>query len=154
MDADKKMNVWKLVIQALITILTAIGTILGVTSCMAVRVRRNELKREPCIGTFSALFLLSTKMRREEGETDARFSSFFPCFRLFRAFASEGRFPPASGWFRLTLRTDRARQAGRPSTWLRSGGKASRPCGKASVWGPTRCGKPLPCRDDGPHQSL
>lgn len=36
MDADKKMNVWKLVIQTLITILTAIGTTLGVTSCMAV----------------------------------------------------------------------------------------------------------------------
>ena len=31
---DKK-NVWRLVIQTLISILTAIGTTLGVTSCMA-----------------------------------------------------------------------------------------------------------------------
>ncbi len=35
METDKKLNVWKLVIQTLITILTAIGTTLGVTSCMA-----------------------------------------------------------------------------------------------------------------------
>lgn len=35
MDADKNMNVWKLVIQTLITILTAIGTTFGVTSYMA-----------------------------------------------------------------------------------------------------------------------
>lgn len=34
METDKKLNVWKLVIQTLITILTAIGTTLGVTSCM------------------------------------------------------------------------------------------------------------------------
>ncbi len=31
---DKK-NVWRLVIQTLISILTTIGTTLGVTSCMA-----------------------------------------------------------------------------------------------------------------------
>ena len=35
METDKKLNIWKLVIQTLITILTAIGTTLGVTSCMA-----------------------------------------------------------------------------------------------------------------------
>ncbi len=35
METDKKLNVWKLVIQALATILTAIGTTLSVTSCMA-----------------------------------------------------------------------------------------------------------------------
>lgn len=35
METNKKLNVWKLVIQALVTILTAIGTTLGVTSCMA-----------------------------------------------------------------------------------------------------------------------
>ena len=35
METDKKLTVWKLVIQTLITILTAIGTTLGVTSCMA-----------------------------------------------------------------------------------------------------------------------
>ena len=35
METDKKLNVWKLVIQTLITILTTIGTTLGVTSCMA-----------------------------------------------------------------------------------------------------------------------
>lgn len=35
MKTDKKLNVWKLVIQALVTILTAIDTTLGVTSCMA-----------------------------------------------------------------------------------------------------------------------
>ncbi|HJD93930.1 MAG TPA: smalltalk protein [Bacteroides togonis] len=32
---DKK-NIWKLVIQTLVTILTAIGTTLGVTSCMGL----------------------------------------------------------------------------------------------------------------------
>ena len=30
----KKKNIWGIVIQTLITILTAIGTSLGVTSCM------------------------------------------------------------------------------------------------------------------------
>lgn len=35
METNKKLNVWKLVIQTLVTILTAIGTTLGVTSCMA-----------------------------------------------------------------------------------------------------------------------
>lgn len=34
MENDKKQNVWKLVIRTIITILTAIGTTLGVTSCM------------------------------------------------------------------------------------------------------------------------
>ncbi len=34
MENDKKMNVWKLVIRTLVTILTAIGTTLGITSCM------------------------------------------------------------------------------------------------------------------------
>ena len=33
MDNNKK-NIWGIVIQTLITILTAIGTSLGVTSCM------------------------------------------------------------------------------------------------------------------------
>ena len=31
---NKKKNIWGVVIQTLITILTAIGTSLGVTSCM------------------------------------------------------------------------------------------------------------------------
>ena len=31
---NKKKNIWGIVIQSLITILTAIGTSLGVTSCM------------------------------------------------------------------------------------------------------------------------
>ncbi|MDM8154803.1 smalltalk protein [Bacteroides gallinaceum] len=31
---NKKKNIWGIVIQTLITILTAIGTSLGVTSCM------------------------------------------------------------------------------------------------------------------------
>ncbi|HJC97048.1 MULTISPECIES: smalltalk protein [Bacteroidaceae] len=31
---NKKKNIWGIIIQTLITILTAIGTSLGVTSCM------------------------------------------------------------------------------------------------------------------------
>ena len=31
---NKKKNIWGIVIQTLVTILTAIGTSLGVTSCM------------------------------------------------------------------------------------------------------------------------
>ncbi len=33
MNTEKK-NIWKLVIQTLVTILTAIGTTLGITSCV------------------------------------------------------------------------------------------------------------------------
>jgi hypothetical protein len=32
--SENKKNVWKMIIQTIITILTAIGTSLGVTSCM------------------------------------------------------------------------------------------------------------------------
>ena len=32
---DKK-NIWKVILQTLVTILTAIGTTLGVTSCMGL----------------------------------------------------------------------------------------------------------------------
>lgn len=35
MGNDKK-NVWKIVIQTLVTILTAIGTTLGITSCIGI----------------------------------------------------------------------------------------------------------------------
>ena len=35
MDMEKKQAIWRIVIQTLISILTAIGTTLGVTSCMA-----------------------------------------------------------------------------------------------------------------------
>ncbi len=31
---NKKKNIWGIIIQTLITILTAIGTLLGVTNCM------------------------------------------------------------------------------------------------------------------------
>lgn len=34
MSENSKKSVWKLIIQTLITILTAIGTSLGVTSCL------------------------------------------------------------------------------------------------------------------------
>lgn len=34
MSENSKKSVWKLIIQPLITILTAIGTSLGVTSCL------------------------------------------------------------------------------------------------------------------------
>ncbi len=34
MSENSKKNVWKLIIQTLVTILTAIGTSLGVTSCI------------------------------------------------------------------------------------------------------------------------
>ena len=34
MDMEKKQAIWRIVIQTLISILTAIGTTLGVTSCM------------------------------------------------------------------------------------------------------------------------
>lgn len=33
-ENNNKKNIWKLVIQTIITILTAIGTSLGVTSCI------------------------------------------------------------------------------------------------------------------------
>lgn len=33
-DNNKKKNIWKMIIQTLVTILTAIGTSLGVTSCI------------------------------------------------------------------------------------------------------------------------
>ena len=36
MGNDKKQNIWKIVIQTLVTILTAIGTTLGITSCIGV----------------------------------------------------------------------------------------------------------------------
>lgn len=36
MSADNKKNTWKMVINMIISILTAIATTLGVTSCMGV----------------------------------------------------------------------------------------------------------------------
>lgn len=33
-DNNNKKNIWKMIIQTLVTILTAIGTSLGVTSCI------------------------------------------------------------------------------------------------------------------------
>ena len=35
METEKK-NIWKIVIQTLVTILTSIGTTLGITSCMGI----------------------------------------------------------------------------------------------------------------------
>ena len=34
-EMDKK-NIWKVILQTLVTILTAIGTTLGITSCMGL----------------------------------------------------------------------------------------------------------------------
>ena len=44
---EKKRQVWRFVIQTAISILTAIATALGVTSCMAADVRHGRLQQEP-----------------------------------------------------------------------------------------------------------